>query len=121
MGPAQRLACDGLGASAGAARVRASVEEVLALAGRATGMTWERLASRVQDRATVAARELLTVVAVHRFEVRATEVYRCLGKPADTVSRWLGQGARRRMTGKAFGYQVEAVESELRPGRDMSH
>ena len=73
------------------AALHAGVEEVLAVVEQATGMTRERLASRVQDRATVAARELLAVVAVHRCGARVAEVGRCFGKPADTVSRWLSR------------------------------
>ena len=113
--PSLRPALDALGARTAPAREQASVEEVLAVVGRATGMTWERLASRVQDRATVAARELLAVVAVHRFEAKITEVGRCLGKPVDTVSRWLSRGARRRITEEAFAHQVETVAAELKP------
>jgi REP element-mobilizing transposase RayT len=115
-GPSHRPAVDGLGASTAPARVRASVDEVLAGVCRVTGLRCERLASRVQDRATVAGRELLAVVAVHRCEARVTEVGRCLGKPADTVSRWLSRGARRRLAEEGFGRQVDALEAELRHG-----
>ena len=113
-GRSHRPALDALGASTAPARVRASVEEVLAGVSLVTGLRWERLASRVQDRATVAAREMLAVVAVHRCGARVTDVGRFLGKPPDTVSRWLSRGARRRLTEEAFGKQVEAVEAKLR-------
>ena len=112
--PKRRPALDALGASTGPARVRASVEDVLAVVERVTGLTSERLVARVQDRATVAARELLAVVAVHRCGARVTEVGRCLGRPADTVSRWLSRGAQRRIAEGAFERQVNAVESALR-------
>ena len=105
---------DALGASTVPAPVRARMEDVLAAVEQATGLTRARMASRVQDRATVAARELVAVVAVHRCGARVTEVGRSLGRPADTVSRWLSRGARRRIAERAFERQVNAVESALR-------
>ncbi len=113
-GSPTRPSVDALGASTAPAPVRAAVEDVLTAVERATGLTRERLASRVQDRATVAARELLAVVAVHRCGARVTEVGRCLGRPADTVSRWLSRGAERRAAEEAFGRRVDAVEAQLR-------
>jgi REP element-mobilizing transposase RayT len=111
-----RPTLDALGASTAPARVRASLEEILAAVEQATGLTRERLASGVQDRATVAARELLAVVAVHRCGARVTEVGRCLGRPADTASRWLRRGGERRLAERSFERQADAVEAELRRG-----
>ena len=109
-----RPALDALGASTAPEPVRTSLEEVLAAVERATGLTRVRLASGVQDRATVAARELLAVVAVHRCGARVTDVGRCLGRPADTASRWLSRGGERRLAEPSFGRQANAVETELR-------
>ncbi len=109
-----RPGLDALGASTAPEPVRASLEEVLAVVEQATGLTRERLVSGVQDRATVAARELLAVVAVHRCGVRVTDVGRCLGRPADTASRWLSRGSERRLDEPSFGRQVDAVEAKLR-------
>ncbi|OYV72790.1 MAG: hypothetical protein B7Z74_04985 [Deltaproteobacteria bacterium 21-66-5] len=109
-----RPALDALGASTAPEPLRASVEEVLAVVEQATGLTRERLASGVRDRATVAARELLAVVAVHRCGARVTDVGRCLGRPADTASRWLSRGGARRLAEPSFGRQVDAIEAELR-------
>ena len=105
---------DALGASTAPGRVQASVADVLAVVERVTGLTSERLAARVQDRATVAARELLAVVAVHHCGARVTEVGRCLGRPANTVSRWLSRGAAKRVAENAFARQVDNVEEDLR-------
>lgn len=113
-GPSTRPSLDAMGASTAPAPVRASVEDVLSVVEQATGLTRGRLASRVQDRATVAARELLAVVAVHQCGARVTEVGRCLSRPADTVSRWLSRGAGRRLAEEAFGRRVDAVEAALR-------
>jgi REP-associated tyrosine transposase len=109
-----RPALDALGASTAPEPLRASVEEVLAVVERVTSLTPERLASGVRDRATVAARELLAVVAVYRCGARVTDVGRCLGRPADTASRWLSRGGERRLAEPSFGRQVDAVEAELR-------
>ena len=81
---------------------------------QATGLRRERLAWGVRDRGTVAARELPAVVAVHRCGARVTGVGRCLGRPADTASRWLSRGGERRLAEPSFGRQADAVEAELR-------
>ena len=109
-----RPALDALGASTAPEPVRASIEEVLAVVELATGLRRERLASGVRDRATVAARELLAVVAVHRCGARVTDVGRCLGRPADTASRWLSRGGERCLAELSFQRQATAVEAKLR-------
>ena len=82
-------------------------------------MTWEQLARLLQARAPIPALELLVVVAVHHCGAWVTEVGRCVGKPAGTVSRWPSRDAQRRMTEEAFGYWVEIVKAKLRPTRRM--
>jgi hypothetical protein len=54
------------------------------------------------------------VVAVHRCGVRVTDVGRCLGRPADTASRWLSRGGERRLAEHSFGRQEDAIEAALR-------
>ena len=109
-----RPGVDGLGGSTAPAPVRAGVEDVVTAVERATGITRARLASRVQDRATVAARELVALVAVHRCGARVMDVGRYLDRPADTVSRWLSRGAARRVAEGAFDRQADTVEEDLR-------
>ncbi|NWG00825.1 MAG: transposase [Thermoanaerobaculaceae bacterium] len=113
-GSAPRPAVDAAGASTAPEPLRASLEDVLAVVEGTTGVTRERLGSGVRDRATVAARELLAIVAVHRCGVRVTDVGRWVGRPADTVSRWLSRGAKRRLAEATFDRQVDAIEAELR-------
>lgn len=105
---------DALGGSAAPERLCTSVEDVAAAVGAECGIAVEQLRSRVQDRATVRARELVAVLAVLRGGAQVMEVGRCLGKPADTVSRWLSRGAKRRLMDKVFGRQLEALEARLR-------
>jgi DNA-binding NarL/FixJ family response regulator len=90
------------------------VEEVLAAVGDATGLDPQRLAGPVHDRATVAARELLAVLAVHRCGVRVKAIAERLGKSSDTVSRWVTRGARRGLSEEAFGGLVDRLEGKLR-------
>ena len=111
---AGRPSIDALGASTAPPRREVSVEEVSATVSAETGVEVERFGLGVHDRATVRARELVAVLAVLRCGARVTEVGQCLGKPADTVSRWLSRGARRRLTEEAFERQLDALESRLR-------
>ena len=111
---AGRPVLDALGANTTPGRVRASLEEVLAAVGVATGLDPQRLAGSVHDRATVAARELLAVLAVHRCGVRVKAIAERLGKSSDTVSRWVTRGAQRGLSEEAFGGLVDRLEEKLR-------
>lgn len=62
----------------------------------------------------------MAAVVMLRCGARVAEVGRCLGNPANTVSRWLSHAARRRMMGRAFGRRVDGPEAEPSKERRMN-
>jgi putative transposase len=105
---------DALGASTSPSRIRADLAAILAVAADETGVGEGQLASEARDRAIVRARELVALLAVHRCGLAVNAVGRRLGKPPDTVSRWLTRGTTRCAENHQFRRQLQKLEDRLR-------
>jgi len=104
---------DGLGASTGRVRPRLAPDEYLARAATAAGSMLEALSSPRRDRQTVRAREAVMLLGVERYgqQVRALAVV--LGRTADQVSRWAGQGSRRKAVDPEFLRRLDAIDEAI--------
>jgi len=111
---AARPRLDALGMSTAPVRLDLAVGEVVTAVCGELPIDEELVASDRQDRATVRARELLAVLAIERCGVRVGELARRLGKPADTVSRWVTRGIRRRAEDAVFETRLKQIEAVLR-------
>jgi hypothetical protein len=60
------------------------------------------LGGRQQDGATTEAREALVLVGTERLRLRLSTLAAELGQSAETASRWISRGARRRLDDPAF-------------------
>ncbi len=105
---------DAFGASSSPLRPELDATAFLRRACRHEAIDFEALASRRRDREMVVARELLAVLAVERYRIRVSELAALLGKPADTVSRWVSRGADRRSRDRAFAARAGALDEAVR-------
>ncbi len=87
--------------------------EYLARAAAAVGITVEELSSPRRDRQTVRAREVVIALGVERYGQRVRALAAVLGRTADQVSRWAGQGSRRKATEPEFLRRLEATDETI--------
>jgi putative transposase len=95
-------------------RPRLTLEQIAGCVCREEAIEQARLASLRQDRVTVRARELLGILGVERCGVRVRDLASFLGKPADTVSRWLTRGLQRQEGDAEFAARLEHLDAALR-------
>jgi REP element-mobilizing transposase RayT len=77
------------------------------------GVDAERVASRVRDRATAAARQKIVTLGVERWRQNRTALARILRKNPDMVSWWAGRGARRRLGDPGYAAELDELDKAL--------
>ncbi len=114
LGPEEgRASVDVLGRSTGLDRGRVDGATFVALACRALGIDPSALRSGRQDRATTRLRELVAAVGIERWDQRAGELGRALGRHPDAVSRLARMAGLRRTEDPAAAEQREALDRAL--------
>ncbi len=111
--PRDGVYVDALGRSTAPERPATAAADFLAAACAVLGIDRERLASGRRDRETVAARRLVTALAVERWGIRSGEMARELGRIVEVVSRWSGDGIRLRVTDPSFREAYERLDRDL--------
>jgi hypothetical protein len=104
---------DGLGASTGRVRPRLAPDEYPARAAAAAGITVEAPSPPRRDRQTVRAREAVIVLGVERYGQQVRALAAVLGRTADQVSRWAGQGSRRKAVDTEFLRRLDAIDEAI--------
>ena len=104
---------DELGRSSGRERPHLAAADLVSLTCEALGVERERLVGATQERPIVRAREAMALLAIERYQVRATDLAAAVGKKPDTVSRWLSRAAARRRAEPSFADLVERLDAGL--------
>jgi putative transposase len=81
------------------------------------GVDWEELAGRGRDPEVVKLRDLIGLVGIERFGVRAIELARELGKSRDGVSRWYRRGVVRRAEDPEFAAMARGLDGAMSEDR----
>ena len=92
----ERPRIDALGATTAPERPRLDAEELLELAAAAAGTTATELRSPRSGSGLTRRRELVALVAVELFGVRAKDLAAALGRSPSSVSRWVNAAGERR-------------------------
>lgn len=89
------------------------VTTYLARAAAAAGVDPGALGAERRDRATVRAREVIVLVGVERYRLRTRDLAAAIGRSADQVSRWAGQGTRRKADDEAFRQRMNRLDDAV--------
>lgn len=82
----------------------------------AEGVDLDALGAERRDRATVRAREVIVLVGVERYRLRTRDLAAAIGRSPDQVSRWAGQGTRRKVDDEAFRQQMDRLDTAVAAG-----
>jgi REP element-mobilizing transposase RayT len=105
---------DEQGRSTGLERPRLEAAEFLTLACESLGTEMEFLASTRRDRTRAQLRVLVTTVGIERWGQRSGALAPLLRKHPDAVSRWVREGAQRRLTDPEFSNAMDDLDVRLR-------
>jgi len=105
---------DALGRSSIEERPEVTARAYLGAACEELGVEWESIRSRLKDRRLVRARRMMAALAVERWGLRSGLVAAALGRPAQQVSVWAGEGTRLRGEDAAFREQYESLDGALK-------
>jgi putative transposase len=101
------------GRSTGRERPSVTAEEFLKVVCRLLGAEEARLASRLRDRQTAELRRLIATLGVERWGQRGVGLAAALRKSPEVVSRWVGDGVRRRLADPAYGARLDDLDQRL--------
>jgi len=95
-------------------RAQLSAKRFVRVACQALGVDPLDLAGRTREREIVRVRSLVAVLGVERYGVRVNDLAGELGRPAGTVSRWITQGLRLKVSDAGFAKRLAAAAAALR-------
>ena len=104
---------DEQGRSTGLERPRLDAADFLASACELLGIEMEFLASTRRDRTRAQLRVLVATVGIERWGQRSGVLALLLRKHPDAVSRWVREGAERRLTDAEFSNAVNDLDVRL--------
>ena len=95
-------------------RPRVSAGEFVESAFEELGLEGALATSRTKDRRVVRARRLMAALGVERWGLRAGLLADVMGRPAQQLSIWRGEGSRLRGEDAAFQEEYEALDAALK-------
>jgi hypothetical protein len=101
------------GRSTGPERGHLDAKSFIEAACRALDIDLRVLHSQKKDRATTRLRELVAAIGIERWEQRAGELGRVLGKHPDVVSRWARMAALHRAEEPSLAARHDAIDGAI--------
>jgi putative transposase len=104
---------DPLGRSSSRDRPEVSADAFLTAACGALGVAREELGGPRKDATLVRQREATVLLGTERYALRLNAVAGAMGKSAESASRWVANGSRRRRADREFAALIESLDSAI--------